>query len=77
MNPLLGLGARILRTADKRLLWKFVWNFGMKGMLSVERFKRRLTARRPISRRFSISRLSTVATCGARAAGSMSSRRAR
>ena len=31
-----------MRTADKRLLWKFVWNFGVKGMLSVERFKRRL-----------------------------------
>ena len=42
MSPMLQLGARILRTADKRLLWKFVWNFGMKGMLSVERFKRRL-----------------------------------
>src|SRR6478672_8568718 len=42
MSPLLRLGARILRTADKRLLWKFVWNFGIKGMLSVERFKRRL-----------------------------------
>ena len=42
MSPLLQLGARILRTADKRLLWKFVWNFGVKGMLSVERFKRRL-----------------------------------
>ena len=42
MSPMLQLGARILRTADKRLLWKFVWNFGVKGMLSVERFKRRL-----------------------------------
>ena len=42
MSPILRLGARILRTADKRLLWKFVWNFGVKGMLSVERFKRRL-----------------------------------
>ena len=42
MSPMLRLGARILRTVDKRLLWKFVWNFGLKGMLSVERFKRRL-----------------------------------
>ena len=42
MSPLLRLAARILRTADKRLLWKFAWNFGVKGMLSVERFKRRL-----------------------------------
>lgn len=36
------LATRILRTTDKRLLWKFAWNFGWKGMLSVERFKRRL-----------------------------------
>ena len=33
---------RMWRTTDARLLWKFVYNFGFKGMLSVERFKRRL-----------------------------------
>src|ERR1041385_5013660 len=36
------LATRVLRTADKRALWKFAWNFGWKGMLSVERFKRRV-----------------------------------
>jgi MoaA/NifB/PqqE/SkfB family radical SAM enzyme len=36
------LAFRILRTTDPRLLWKFAWNFGVKGMLSVERFKRRI-----------------------------------
>src|SRR5881628_2689819 len=36
------LTARILRTTDKRCLWKFAWNFGVKGMLSVEKFKRRI-----------------------------------
>ncbi len=36
------LATRILRTTDKRLLWKFAWNFGVKGMLSIERFKRRI-----------------------------------
>src|SRR5437870_7195461 len=36
------LASRILRTTDKRCLWKFVWNFGVKGMLSVEQFKRRI-----------------------------------
>jgi MoaA/NifB/PqqE/SkfB family radical SAM enzyme len=36
------LAFRVLRTTDKRCLWKFAWNFGVKGMLSVERFKRRL-----------------------------------
>lgn len=33
---------RTLRTADPRCLWKFSWNFGVKGLLSVERFKRRI-----------------------------------
>jgi MoaA/NifB/PqqE/SkfB family radical SAM enzyme len=33
---------RAVRTAHPRCLWKFAWNFGWKGMLSVERFKRRL-----------------------------------
>lgn len=33
---------RTLRSADKRCLAKFAWNFGVKGLLSVERFKRRI-----------------------------------
>jgi MoaA/NifB/PqqE/SkfB family radical SAM enzyme len=33
---------RTLRTADKRCLAKFLWNFGVKGMWSVEKFKRRI-----------------------------------
>src|SRR5436190_18654551 len=36
------LATRTFRTADKRCLWKFAWNFGVKGMLSVEKFKRRI-----------------------------------
>lgn len=36
------LAFRILRTTDSRLLWKFAWNFGFKGMVSVEKFKRRI-----------------------------------
>src|SRR6185436_11325959 len=31
-----------LRSADKRCIAKFLWNFGVKGMLSVEKFKRRI-----------------------------------
>jgi MoaA/NifB/PqqE/SkfB family radical SAM enzyme len=38
----LKLARRILFETDKRLLWKLAWNMGFKGMLSVERFKRRL-----------------------------------
>jgi len=33
---------RTLRTADPKCIGKFLWNFGVKGMLSVERFKQRL-----------------------------------
>ena len=33
---------RTLRSANKRCLAKFCWNFGVKGMLSVEKFKRRI-----------------------------------
>ena len=36
------LANRILSTTDKRLLWKFAYNFGFKGMLSVEKFKKRI-----------------------------------
>jgi MoaA/NifB/PqqE/SkfB family radical SAM enzyme len=36
------LATRILRTTDKRCLWKLAWNFGVKGALSVEKFKRRI-----------------------------------
>ncbi|MHB1309118.1 MAG: radical SAM protein [Limisphaerales bacterium] len=33
---------RTLRSADFRCVRKFVWNFGFKGLLAVERFKRRI-----------------------------------
>src|SRR5215469_12257146 len=39
---LLKMAKRLLLETDKRLLWKLAWNMGFKGMLSVERHKRRL-----------------------------------
>ncbi len=36
------LAYRVWRDTDARCLWKFVWNFGVKGALSIQRFKRRL-----------------------------------
>ena len=39
---LLQLTRRMLTEVDRRLLWKFAYNFGFKGMLSVERYKARL-----------------------------------
>jgi MoaA/NifB/PqqE/SkfB family radical SAM enzyme len=38
----LGLLKRMLLETDKRLLAKLAWNMGLKGMLSVERHKRRV-----------------------------------
>jgi MoaA/NifB/PqqE/SkfB family radical SAM enzyme len=38
----LRMARRLLVETDKRLLWKLAWNMGWKGMLSVERHKRRL-----------------------------------
>jgi MoaA/NifB/PqqE/SkfB family radical SAM enzyme len=38
----LQMAKRLLLETDKRLLWKLFWNMGFKGMLSVERHKRRL-----------------------------------
>ncbi|MFW5870386.1 MAG: radical SAM protein, partial [Candidatus Sumerlaeota bacterium] len=32
---------RMLRETDKRLLWKFTWNCGFKGMRAVQRFEKR------------------------------------
>ncbi len=39
---ILGLAHRMVRSTDTRLLWKFAYNFGYKGMRSVQRFKKRL-----------------------------------
>src|SRR5262245_21850076 len=39
---LLKIAKRLLLETDKRLLWKLAWNMGVKGVLSVERHKRRL-----------------------------------
>jgi MoaA/NifB/PqqE/SkfB family radical SAM enzyme len=39
---MLKMARRMLTETDFRLLWKFAWNFGFKGMLSVQKFKARL-----------------------------------
>ena len=39
---LIGLTKRMLLETDKRLLWKLVWNMGIKGIRSVQRHKKRL-----------------------------------
>ena len=38
----IALATRMVRSTDPRLLWKFGYNFGFKGMRSVQRFKKRL-----------------------------------
>jgi MoaA/NifB/PqqE/SkfB family radical SAM enzyme len=36
------MAKRVLLETDKRLVWKLAWNFGWKGMLSVQKHKSRL-----------------------------------
>lgn len=38
----LPLVSRTLRSARQRVLWKFAWNFGVKGALSILKFKQRI-----------------------------------
>ena len=38
----LKMARRLLFETDKRLLWKLAWNMGWKGMLSVQKHKKRL-----------------------------------
>ena len=38
----LKMAKRVLLETDKRLLWKFAWNMGFKGIRSVQKFKKRL-----------------------------------
>lgn len=42
MSVTLKLASRMVRGRDMRLLWKFGYNFGFKGMRSVQKFKKRL-----------------------------------
>ncbi|EDY16104.1 hypothetical protein CfE428DRAFT_6366 [Chthoniobacter flavus Ellin428] len=71
MFPALAL--RILQTTDPRLLGKFMWNFGVKGLLSVERFKRRIQRGEYFPPFLYLSIINSC-TCAARAAGWMSRR---
>jgi len=43
---MLKLATRMLSTTDLRLLWKFAYNFGLQGMLSIRRFHQRIRAGR-------------------------------
>lgn len=42
LKAMAGFAWRTMRSTEPRLLWKIGWNFGVKGMLSVQRFKARL-----------------------------------
>jgi MoaA/NifB/PqqE/SkfB family radical SAM enzyme len=42
MKAMMQFGVRMFESTDLRLLWKIAYNFGYKGMRSVEKFKARL-----------------------------------
>ena len=72
MNAWFSFAKRMLTEADPRLLRKFAYNFGIKGVLSVEKYKRRLQARRVLSAVPVHLGDLRAASCAARAAGWMS-----
>src|SRR5262249_38623750 len=43
LTMVFSFGRRMLTETDLRLLGKFAYNFGFKGVLSVEKYRRRLT----------------------------------
>ena len=58
---------RMLREPDKRLLWKFAWNFGWQGMRSVRAFERRRRKGEPMSPAFVF--ISVTEACNLRCQG--------
>mgnify|MGYP001227333588 CR=1 FL=1 len=42
LGTMVSFGYRVVRTTDLRLLWKMAYNFGYKGIRSVQHFKKRL-----------------------------------
>ena len=42
LGTMVSFGYRVVRTTDLRLLWKIAYNFGYKGIRSVQHFKKRL-----------------------------------
>ena len=67
----LSFAKRMLTEPDPRLLGKFAWNFGIKGALSVEKYKRRLNAEN-IFHHFCLFQSSPAVSYDARAVGWMS-----
>ena len=47
LTTMLSFGYRMVRTTDARLLWKIGYNFGYKGIRSVQRFKAGSSRGRP------------------------------
>ena len=67
------LALRILSSTSPRCIGKFLWNFGVKGIVSIERFKRRMK-KGEFFPPFFTSPSSIAATSAAKAAGSTSLR---
>ena len=70
------LAWRMMKQSEPRLLWKFAYNFGYKGMLGPA-VQTPAEAREFTSRRFCSFRSSIAVSSAAKAAGSMSNRPAK
>ncbi len=58
---------RMLKEPDKRLLWKFAWSFGWRGMQSVRAFERRRKRGEPLTPAFIF--ISVTEACNLRCQG--------
>jgi len=58
---------RLMTEPDKRLLWKFMWNFGWHGMQSVRAFEKRRKQGQPLSPAFVF--ISVTEACNLRCQG--------
>ena len=60
-------GVRLVRGTTTRLLWKFAWNFGMRNMVNMSRFERRLRRGEPFYPAFVM--ISVTETCNLACSG--------
>lgn len=74
-TSLLKAGYRVVRQTPVRLLWKFAWNFGMRNLINMSRFERRMAKGEPFFPAFNM--ISVTETCNLACSGCWVSRNGR
>lgn len=60
-------GCRVMRQTPLRLLWKFAWNFGMRNLINMARFEKRMARGKPFFPAFNM--ISVTETCNLACSG--------